>query len=377
MALHIDFSERVRKVRAEMEKINLDALLVTKQGDVHYLLGEFAPWRTAVVVPKDGDLVGITVHIDSDRVRKGTWLKDIRLWEWALGSPSFSDVVSQTLKEIAPNKVDIGIQFDNLTLKEFETIRRDLPDVNFVDGSHVVDEVMYVKEDVELDYLRRAAEISDYGIYEAFNALRVGMTETELSGAAEYAMAKAGNEFNWSITGGTEVGSGWRTCYWHGWTEPTTRKMIQPGDMVTIDIHPMYNLYLSDQCNNFILGKPNANQQKLIEAWKEAVHVLFDGLRPGAVAKEVAKKTVKVIEKRGYMEHTSPLFGHGLGTTCRTSPTISVTSEDILQPNTCLVAVVNITQPGIGGMRIETPVRVTENGLEVFSKLPIDIFIKD
>lgn len=377
MALHIDFQERVRKIRYEMEKRNLDELVVTKQGDVHYLLGEFAPWRTAVIVPKDGDLVGITVHIDCDRVRKGTWLRDIRMWEWALGTPSFPEVVREALKEMVSNNDEIGLQFDNLTLREFDIIQKDFPGANFADGSDVVDNVMYVKEDVEIDYLRRVAEISDYGIWEAFNALRVGMTENELAGEAEYAMAKLGNEFNWSITGGTEVGSGWRTCYWHGWTEPSTHKIIQPGDMVTIDLHPMYNLYLSDQCNNYILGKPNPRQQNLIDAWKEAVHALIDAIRPGAVAKEVASKAVKVLEKRGYMDHVSPLFGHGLGTTCRTPPTISVTSEDVLKPNTGMVAVVNITEPGIGGMRIETPLRVTEGEPELFSKLPIDIMIKD
>jgi len=377
MSLYIDFKARVDKIRFEMDKRNLQALVATKQGGLHYLLGEFTPWRTAVFIPKEGKLIALTVHIDMDRVRKGTWIKDVRRWEWAIGSPSFPEMVATILKEMNLGDGAIGLELEDLRAKELEEIKKNLPTANFTDSSEVIDTVMYVKEEVELGYLRRAAEISDYGIYAALKALSVGITETELAGAAEYAMAKAGNEYNWSVTGGSEVGSGWRTCYWHGWTEPTTRKIVQPNDMVTIDLHPMYNLYLSDQCNNLIIGKPNAKQLELIDVWKETVRVLIDAMRPGVVAKEVAQKAVKFLEKKGYIEHAVPLFGHGLGTTCRTPPTISVTSEDVLQPNTCLIAVVNITQPGIGGMRIETPLRVTEGEPELFSKLPIEILIKD
>jgi Xaa-Pro aminopeptidase len=148
------------------------------------------------------------------------------------------------------------------------------------------------------------------------------------------------------------------------------------GDMITIDVHPMYNLYMCDQTNNAIIGKPNAKQEKLIEVWKEAVHTLIEGLKPGAVGKEVAQRTFKILEKRGFGDHVAPLFGHGLGTTARIPPTISVNSEDILQPNMMVVAVVNLTEPGVGGVRIETPVRVTEKGSELFSKSPIDVIVK-
>jgi Xaa-Pro aminopeptidase len=376
MALHIDFGARIEKIRSEMDRKNLEVLVTTKQGGVHYLLGEFAPWRTAVFVPQKGELIALTVHIDMDRVKQGTWIQDVRMWEWALGTPSFQEMVSTILKEMSP-KGSVGLEFDDLRVNEFDTIRKGLSSVNFVNAADLIEKVMYMKENVEIQYLRRAAEIADYGIYEAFDALEIGMTETELSGAAEYAMAKAGNEFNWSVTGGTEVGSGWRTAYWHGWTQPTTRKIIQPNDLVTIDIHPMYNLYLCDQCNNLMVGRPDAKQQELIKVWKEAVHLLIGAIRPGQVGKEVALEAVRYLEKTGYAEHASPLFGHGLGTTCRMPPTISVTSEDVLQPNTTLVAVVNITQPGIGGVRIETPVLVTEHGVEMLSKLPIDVLRKD
>lgn len=377
MSLHIDFQTRIKKIRLEMEKKNLNVHVATKQGGVHYLLGEFAPWRSAVVVPFEGGLIGITVDVDVDRVQKGTWLKEFRRWEWALGKPTFSEVIALIIKEMGFSKGKIGLEFDNLLTKEFNEIHQYLPKAQLVDASNVIDTVMLIKEDVEFQFLKRAAQIADYGMHCAFESLEIGMTETKLAGVAEYAMRSAGNEWDWSITGGSEVGSGERTSYWHGWTEPATRKMIQNGDMITIDLHPMYNLYLCDQTNNAIMGKPNDKQQKLIEAWKEAVHVLIDGLRPGVVAKEAAQRVVKVLKKRGYGEQVAPLFGHGLGTTARMPPTISINSEDILQSNMMVVAVVNLTEPGVGGMRIETPVRVTENEPEIFSRLPIDIFVKE
>lgn len=376
MSLHIDFHARVAKIRSKMSENDLDAHVATKQGGVHYLLGEFAPWRSAVIIPSEGSPVGITVDIDADRVQKGTWVSEFQPWQWALGKPTFSEVIAQVIKEMGFSNGKVGLELDNLTVKEYEEIRRSLPKVNIVDGSNIVDTVMLIKEDVEFQFLKRAAQIADYGVSCAFEAVKVGITETELAGVAEYAMRRLGSEWDWSVTGGTEVGSGERVCYFHGWTEPATRKVIQMGDMITIDVHPMYNLYMCDQTNNAIIGKPNAKQEKLIEVWKEAVHTLIEGLKPGAVGKEVAKRTFKILEKRGFGDHVAPLFGHGLGTTARIPPTISVNSEDILQPNMMVVAVVNLTEPGVGGVRIETPVRVTEKGSELFSKSPIDVIVK-
>jgi Xaa-Pro dipeptidase len=376
MALHIDFRNRIEKIRTEMDRRSLKALVATKQGGIHYILGEFAPWRTAAIIPLDGSVVGLTVHIDVDRLRRHCWVDDFRRWEWALGKPSFPEMVANILTEIDLGGGSVGLELDDLRVNEFEVIRNNVGSVDLFDASDVIDEVMYVKDPVEFDYLRRAAEIADYGIHAAFEGLRVGMTETELAGVAEYAMAEAGNEFNWSITGGTEVGSGWRTAYWHGWTEPTTRKIIQPNDLITIDIHPMYNLYLCDQCNNLMVGTPTSDQQNLISVWKEAFHALLESIKPGAIGKEIARNAVTIIEKSRYGDHVTPMFGHGLGTTCRTPPTLSVTSEDILEPETALIAVVNLTKPGVGGMRIETPVRVTEEGPEMLSKLPIDLMAK-
>ncbi|MCX6260611.1 MAG: Xaa-Pro peptidase family protein [Bacteroidia bacterium] len=375
MPLHIDFKARVKKIRKEMEKKNLNVHVATKQGGVHYLLGEFAPWRSAVVIPIDGKLIGITVDIDVDRVQKGTWLSEFRLWQWALGKPTFAEVIAKTLTELGLSKGSIGLEYDNLIVRELEEIKHFLPKANLIDASNLVDTVMLVKEDAEIQFLKKAAQIADYGVHCAFESLEVGMTETELAGVAEYAMRKLGNEWDWSVTGGTEVGSGERTCYYHGWTEPATRKIIQYGDMITIDVHPMYNLYLCDQTNNAIIGKPNAKQQKLLEVWKEGVHILIDGLRPGAVGKDVALKAFKFLTEKGYGEHIAPLFGHGLGTTARIPPTISINSKDVLQPNMMVVAVLNLTEPSVGGLRIETPVRVTEKEPELFSKLPIDLTV--
>jgi Xaa-Pro aminopeptidase len=283
-------------------------------------------------------------------------------------------MVTQVLNEKGLSKSKVGLEFNDLTVREFGEIKHYLPHADLTDASEVLDTVMVTKEEVEFQLLKRAAQITDTGIEAAFKAAKIGMTETELGAVADGAMRKAGSEWGWSVTGATEVGTGERTAYYHGWSVPATRKIIQRGDMITIDAHSMYNLYLSDQCTNAILGTPTPKQQNLIDAWKEAVNVLIDAMRPGVIAKEVASKTAKVLEKRGYAEHVAPLFGHGCGTSCRIPPTLSIVSEDMLIPDMAAVAVVNLTQPGVGGLRIETPLRITDKGPELFSKLPIDIF---
>jgi len=376
MSLNIDFNNRVEKIRREMENRNVRVLVVAKQGGVHYLLGEFSPWKSAVIIPLEGKIRVATLDTDAERLQKGTWVKDFYNYTWSKGMPSFSQAVAHLLTEMGVNESRIGMEFDSLTVKEFNELQSLLPRASFEDCSSVLDNVMIIKEDVEIEFLKRAAQIADCGVYAGFQSLEVGMTETEVVAYMDFAMRKAGNEWDWSVTGGSELGSGERTAYHQGWSQPATRKIIQKDDMIIFDIHPMYNLYLGDQASNAIIGKPNEKQKRLIDAWKQGVQVLIDSMRPGVIGREIAAKMISLMKKKAFEEQTVSLFGHGLGTTSRMPPTITPDCDVILQPNMIVEAVLNITQPGVGGMRLETPVRITENEPEVFSKLPLDIMVK-
>ena len=70
-------------------------------------------------------------------------------------------------------------------------------------------------------------------------------------------------------------------------------------------------------------------------------------------------------------------FGHGLGLEARIPPTISPENDYVLQDNMAMVAVVQLTDPAVGGLRLEMPLIITDRGAEKLCKTPIELYVKD
>ena len=120
----IDFAHRIEKVRARMEAQGLDFLVATKLGSRHYLAGALMPWRSAIVIPRQGDVSLTTTSIDSERVAYDTWIKNVRPWELALRGPSMAEVVAQIISDGGFVSGVVGLETDDFTMNEHQELTR-------------------------------------------------------------------------------------------------------------------------------------------------------------------------------------------------------------------------------------------------------------
>ncbi len=70
-------------------------------------------------------------------------------------------------------------------------------------------------------------------------------------------------------------------------------------------------------------------------------------------------------------------FGHGLGLEVRIPPTVSPENSYVLQDNMAMVAVLQLTDPAIGGMRMEMPILLHNSGPELLCKTPLELYVRD
>jgi Xaa-Pro dipeptidase len=371
---------RLRRIQRSMKTDGLDALVITRNGGIAYAAGVLAPWRTAVVVTADGVEL-LIVRYDAARVLDLTWIDEHRIWD--LGDPdAFSNTVAATLRDHGVGGGRIGVdlvsaeQTGALSASEYLTLARALPDAEWVNGIAALDRVMLVKDHDETELLRRAAEVADLGVEAAFDAIEPGRTELEVAGIAEAAMRSAGNEFVWSVTG-TEVGSGYRQSYKHGFTIAPSQKRIQHGDIVTVDVHPMIGCYLGDLAMNAVVGEPTEAQRELENAWVGIAETILDGLKPGAAIADVSIAAFTAAQESGYGDHTLPFFGHGLGTDARIPPSVYAGNPDHFEEGMIFEIFLQTTVPEVGGLRLETATRITSTGYELLNKCPIELRILD
>ncbi|WXG40438.1 MAG: Xaa-Pro peptidase family protein [Candidatus Freyarchaeum deiterrae] len=383
MNVPINYWKRVENVRAAMEGSGFDVLVLTRNKELTYISGAFLPWRSVMVVPLDGEIQLYTVLSDAERIKDDSWIENVSTYTPIPGL-SWTNQVIAYLKEHNLAKSNIGVNLGYtirvnegyLFASEYEELKNGLPDAVFKNAVQTLDEVIVIKEKGAIKLLRQAAAIADVGVDVARGTIIPGMNETELVGIVEEAMRRAGSQWAWALTGGHEVGSGNRATYHMGATTPATKRIIQHGDNVVVDLHSMYELHLSQVTHNIIVGNPTIEQRKLAEVYVEAASILIDSMQPGVKVRDIANKVFKTFEKAGYGNNVVQIFGHGLGSIGDEwyLPIINYGpyGEKTLEPNMIEVAVCIISKPGVAGYRLEYPVLITKNGNEPLAKTPIE-----
>ena len=372
----VDYRDHVETLKIAIKQSGLDGLVLTRRGTIAYVAGAWAPWRTAVIVPADGEVSLLTSKNDVERVRADTWIERTDSWTRSRERP-FPNAIVDQLEDVGMADGQVGVEMGTaddvgvLTAHEYRVIDGAITG-DLVDATDSVNDAMMVKSRAEIERLRRANEICDVGIEAAIDAVEPGISEIELAGAIEHAQRRAGSEFNWSITR-TEVGSGYKQARPNGFTPEPTEKRIQRGDLVTLDVHAVYDGYFGDLVANAVIGEPTEAQLTLERDFRSVADTLLDAIEPHADIGEIVERVDAAMAETNQPDDWVSYYSHGLGTSARCGPTIVPDAEGELPPNTTLVAHAYVCHPDVGGMRLEMPVLVKEEGTERLSKMPLDL----
>ncbi len=387
MSTQADHKARLKKIQAKMDEQDIDVLIATRLSTVGYVFGAFVPWRGVAVIPREGEPQLYVLGLDSERVKDDSFFKNVTGVAPLPGMTMWDQILSY-LRAKGLEKGRIGVELGHspirietfLLASEYELLREAFPQATFKNATDFLNEIFIIKDEAEIECFRRAAEICDLGLGVVLKQMKVGMRETEVAGIAEYAMRKAGSELNWTFTGGQEIGSGARTAYFWGGCTPPTRKRIERGDNVLLDVHAMYNLYLGDLARNAIMGEPTPEQRELAKAFVASCNLLLESMKPGVTYGEVADKMDAFMDRTGYRQYALPGYGHGIGilgneyypVVMNSSVPYESKGDLVLQPNMVEVAALVLNKPGVGGMRMEMTVLITKNGNEPLNKVPFE-----
>ncbi|MEM9466274.1 MAG: Xaa-Pro peptidase family protein [Actinomycetota bacterium] len=240
-------------------------------------------------------------------------------------------------------------------------------DVVLVPTTRVVTELRSVKDDAELARIATAATIVD-GVLSGVKELLVpGVTEREIGHALDDGIRASGA----SGPGyETIVGSGPNAALPHA--RPTDRVM-ETGDLVVIDVGGLVDGYRSDMTRTFVVGGPEAADETAIEIHRLVTEAQAAGVatvRPGIEAREVDEACRSIIRDAGHGDHFGHGTGHGVGLDIHELPSVHATDTAILQPGHVLTVEPGVYLPGIGGVRVEDLVVVTETGCRPLTTSP-------
>ncbi len=225
-------------------------------------------------------------------------------------------------------------------------------------------ELRKVKDENEIELMRKAAELTSEGMRVAYETVAAGMKEYEAAAEIEYAMRKRGSS---GTAFETIVASGVCSAFPHG---GCSDREIREGDLVVVDVGATYKFYRSDMTRTLAAGNPSEKQKKLYQTVKAAQEKALEAMKPNVKASDVDAAARTVIADAGYGEYFVHSLGHGVGLEVHEPPTLSPDSEDVLAVGNVVTAEPGIYLVGYGGIRIEDTVLVGKSGAEKLTSGP-------
>ena len=353
--------DRVRCAQTRMREQGIDAYLILTHDDYIYFFGEDR-FQPRAVIPALGDPVVVTFAGEEAEVRQALGMENVKIFGTV--GQQIKDVVG-VMREMAGGKetMTVGVQlWFNTPAFLLNLFQRANPQVKVADIAPVMDELRMVKDASEVDLMRRAAQVAARGIETAAGWLRPGITENEVCAEIEYAMRKAGGG---GVATPVFVNSGVRSGWLHG---SATKKPVEAGDLVVVDVAPRYEGYCVNITRTFVLGEPTGPQQELFDTYRRAQAAAVAALRPGIRNREIDAAAQAVFTEAGYGDFYVPGISHSIGLDFEEKPRPTIHQADFqveLQAGmTLTVGHSVLSVPGVGGVRIEDTFLLREDGAE-------------
>ncbi|CEG22941.1 Xaa-Pro dipeptidase [Planococcus massiliensis] len=337
---------KLQKLRNEMAEQNIEALLVTSSYNLRYITN-FTGSAGLALVTKD----------------RAFFITDFRYTEQASEQVTEFEVVqakTNLLEEAAEKAKELGIKAlafeqDYVTYSSYLQYKEKLA-AELEPVSGLIEKIRMIKTPEEVEILKAAAKIADDAFEHICGFIKAGQTELEISNELEFFMRKQGAT---SSSFDTIVASGHRSALPHG---VATDKIVEQGDMITLDYGALYNGYISDITRTVAVGEPSEKMKEIYQIVLDSQLLGVEKIGPGMTGIEADAIARDYIKSKGYGEAFGHSTGHGIGLEVHEGPGLSFKSQTVLEPGMAVTVEPGIYLPGIGGVRIEDDILITESG---------------
>jgi Xaa-Pro aminopeptidase len=340
-------STRIERLAALLDEPLLVAgppYVLGGQANVRYLTG-LASSNSAVLVEPDG---AATLFADFRYAKRGREVPDVTFVETA------RSLLTSIGERLSGRR--IGFEEAHLPYAAYRTLVDAGVDAFPVGG--LAESLRAVKDDREIEVMRRAGALSDQ-IFEALSQARFsGRTERDLVWWVERSFRDAGAD---GVSFPTVVAAGETGTSPHA--EPGDR-VIEEGVLVTVDAGCIVEGYCSDCTRTFAVGEISERLQEIYALCLVAQLAGLGAVGPGVHGRDADAAAREIIGAAGLGEAFGHGLGHGVGIQIHEAPTLRPESTDVLEARNVVSVEPGIYIPGEGGVRIEDLVLVTEDGAE-------------
>ena len=380
MALHFsteEFLKRKKNVLHSMKEQNLDALLMFRQESMYWLSGYdtfgYVFFQT-LVLDKKGNTILLTRAPDLRQAQNTSNIEDIRIWvDKDKSNPT--DDLKIILDELSLKGKSIGIEYEayGMTGRNALRLNKSLENYcKFEDQSELITKLRVIKSDEEITYVKKAAELADRALDEAWKHTKSGASESKILAEMQKAVLEGGGDYpaNEYI-----IGSGHNALLCRYQSEKRT---LSSQDQLSIEWAGTYKHYHSAMFRTIPIGKADVKHIKMHEACVEALKNCEEKLKPGNKVGEVFDIHAKTFDNLGYNKARMNACGYSLGSTFSPNwmdwPMLYTGNPYVIQPgNVFFMHMILMDSDSQLAMNLGETYLVTENGNERLGKQKLDL----
>jgi Xaa-Pro aminopeptidase len=352
---------RQKNVRDAMKELKLEGLLLTHGPDLAYLTNFTGDDSVGLITPKEFYLVTDFRYQEQAEQEAGWLTTTIREGKMA----------EALAKVVVDAKVQrVGFEANFTTFGQVDAVDRAVKelksgrDVELVPLQDVMPNIRKVKDDNEIDLIRKSVAVAE----EAFEAIRgemkVGQTENYLAGLMVLELRSRGAS-NSSFPVIVAAGANSSLPHYR-----PGEAMVQDDQPLLVDWGAILKGYCSDLTRTMLVGRVSGRIKQIYKVVSEAQQAAINFLRPGVTTMQADRVARDVIERSGFGKEFGHGLGHGIGREIHELPSMRKTGgEEELRPGMIVTVEPGIYLPGEGGVRIEDDVLITHSGCEVLSTL--------
>lgn len=364
----MELTSRIDRVREAMRAADMSALALVPGANLLYLLGltMHSSERLAIAfITQAGEIRMVLPALEQPRAAAETQAT-IQFYPWH-DAQGYTQALTRCFQDMQLQG-RLGVEYTTMRVMELRAIEA-IAAVEAVDATELIAELRMTKDITELQAMRAAVRAVEAGLRAAIDAIKPGVTEREVAEIWERTMREVGSQGP-SFT--TIVASGPNSANPH---YTTGDRRLQPGDLIVLDGGAQIGGYVSDITRTVALGEPSDEARRIYEVVLAANRAGVAASRPGANGARIDAAARQVIEDAGYGEYFIHRTGHGLGMEIHEPPYIHATSTAPLQAGTTFTVEPGVYVAGVGGVRIEDDVVLTEDGAECLTSFDRQLII--
>ena len=382
MALHFtkeEFQKRKSKILKSMSDKNLDALLMFRQESMYWLTGYdtfgYVFFQT-LILDKKGNIILLTRAPDLRQAQNTSNIEDIRIWIDKDGANPTNDlkVILDELK-LKGKKIAIEYEAYGMTGRNALKLNKSLENYCDVeDHSELITQYRVIKSKEEIIYVKKAAELADNALDEAWKYTKAGADESKILAEMQRSVLEGGGDYpaNEYI-----IGSGHNALLCRYQSE---KRVLSKKDQLSIEWAGTYKHYHSAMFRTIPIGKVDPRHIKMHEACIEALTNCEKKLVPGNKVGEIFDIHAKTFDNLGYNKSRMNACGYSLGSTFSPNwmdwPMLYKGNPYVIKPgNVFFMHMILMDSENELAMNLGETYLVTENGNERLGKQKLDLVV--